>query len=228
MHAMAPQLPISGTVFEIFLNRFDSSRLPTLTIEAETWTRNNVWECMRIRSLVVLAATAIVATSVCLARKQPKDAKFIDATSGQKCLAISEAQKHVGRTHCVTGTVIRVEEGSGGVTFLDFCTDYRSCPFTVVVFRSDLRNVGDVHQLQGRELKIKGRIEEYDDRAEIILRHPQQLGDNAELPPAILKDYDVERHGNASAGTFYGKKAKRTRPKRQGPPIPITDPMDEP
>jgi hypothetical protein len=41
-------------------------------------------------------------------------------------------------------------------------------------------------------------------------------------------DYDVERHGNAGAGTFYSKKPKQTRAKRQGPPIPITDPMDEP
>jgi len=123
---------------------------------------------------------------------------------------------------------VRVEEGNGGVTFLDFCIDYRSCPFTVVVFRSDLSNVGDVHQLQGRVLRIKGRIEEYDDRAEIILRHPQQLGDDAALLPAIPKDYDVERRGNVSAGTFRSKKPKQTRARRQGPPIAITDPLDEP
>jgi hypothetical protein len=182
---------------------------------------------MRLRSLLVLAAIAFVTISVCLARKQPKDTQFMNTASDQKCLPISEAQKHVGRTHCVSGTVVRVEDGPNGVTFLDFCADYRNCPFTVVVFRGDLRKVGDVHQLQGRELKIRGRIEEYDDRAEIILRHPQQLGNDAALPPAILKDYDVERHGNFSAGTFRAKKAKHARGRRPGPPIAIIDVEEE-
>ena len=141
----------------------------------------------------------------------------------QNCLSIAEAGKHIGKPQCVTGTVVRVEEGSNGVTFLDFCPDYRSCPFTVVVFSSDLKNLGDLRPLQGRVVAIQGRIEEYDDRAEIILRHPQQLGDHAALLTAIPKDYDVERRGHFSAGTFRAPKTKKPKHAKQGPPIPIID-----
>jgi len=30
-----------------------------------------------------------------------------------------------------------VKRGERGVHFFDFCADYRTCPFTVVVFASD-------------------------------------------------------------------------------------------
>ena len=187
---------------------------------------------MCFRVLILLTAIALAAGSVCVAsnhspkgswtgKSSQSDSK--SNSSPQDCLTIAEAQKHVGRTHCVTGTVIRVEEGNSGVTFLDFCTDYQSCPFTVIVFPGDLSNVGDVRQLQGHTVNIKGTIEEYDDRAEIILRHPQQLGDGAAMLPAIPKDYDVERQGHYSAGTFRAKKAKKPKHTRQGPPISITD-----
>ncbi|MFZ3341830.1 MAG: hypothetical protein WA213_13170 [Terriglobales bacterium] len=143
--------------------------------------------------------------------------------SPKTCLPIADASKHIRKQACITGTIVRVEDGSHGVTFLDFCPEYRNCPFTVVVFPGDLRRIGDVHQLQGRVVTIQGRIEEYDDRAEIILRHSQQLGEDAKLLTAVPKEYDVERQGHYSAGTF--RAAKTTKPKRtaQGPPISIID-----
>lgn len=146
------------------------------------------------------------------------------AASPQNCLPIAEAGKHIRKQACVTGTVIRVEEGSNGVTFLDFCADYRSCPFTVVVFPGDMRRLGDVHQLQGQVVRIQGRIEEYDDRAEIVLRHAQQLGENGKLLTAIPKEYDVEKRGHFSAGTFRATKTKKAKRKAQGPPMSIMDP----
>jgi len=143
----------------------------------------------------------------------------------QNCLSVAEARKHVGKTNCVTGTVVRVEQRNNGVTFLDFCADYHSCPFTVVVFRGDLRSLGDVRQLQGRTISIAGRIEEYDERAEMILRHPQQLGENGKLT-ALPKEYDVERRGHYSAGTFRPAKSKRTKRKSEGEPVSIEDPEE--
>jgi hypothetical protein len=144
----------------------------------------------------------------------------------QNCLSVVEAQKHVGKKNCVTGTVVRVEEGNNGVTFLDFCADYHSCPFTVVVFHGDLKSVGDVRQLQGRTITIKGTIEEYDDRAEIILRHLQQLEDTAGKLTALPRDYDVERQGHYSVGTFRPAKSKKARRKPEGAPVSIEDPEE--
>ena len=151
------------------------------------------------------------------------------------CISFAEARHHIGKTQCVTGTVLHVKEGSNGVTFLDFCENYETCPFTVVVFESDLRKVGDVRQLTGRAIEIKGVVEEYDGRAEIILRHPQQLGDgasrlpplpkDASLAPTLPRDYDVERQGHYSAGKFKRpKKAKAATKKKQGAPVSIEDP----
>lgn len=158
-------------------------------------------------------------------RGNSSPAKSSEAT-GENCLTIAEAQKHIGKTNCVKGTVVRVEEGNNGVTFLDFCADYRSCPFTVVVFRGDLHSVGDVGQLPGRTITIRGRIEEYDDRAEIILRRSEQLGEGASRLTAVPKDYDVERQGHYSAGSFRAAKTKKPKHPRPGPPLSIEDPEE--
>ena len=58
---------------------------------------------------------------------------------------------------------------------------------------------------EGRAVQIRGRIEEYDGRAEIILKNQQQLADAASLlPPSAAdaaldlpypRDYDVENRG---------------------------------
>ena len=143
------------------------------------------------------------------------------------CVPFTEARHHIGKTHCVSGTVLHVKDGNRGMTFLDFCEDYRVCPFTVVVFASDLKHVGDVRQLKGRAVEIKGTIVDYDGRAEIILRHPQQLGKGAALVPPLPKDYDVERKGRFSAGKFsHPKSGKKQTRKKQGQAVGIEDPSD--
>jgi DNA/RNA endonuclease YhcR with UshA esterase domain len=155
------------------------------------------------------------------------------------CVSFADARHYIGKTQCVTGTIVHVKEGRNGVTFLDFCDDYEVCPFTVVVFANDLRKVGNVAQLKGRSIQIRGRVEEYDGRAEIILRNPQQLGEAASLLPSLSNepalaptlppDYDVERQGHYSAGKFkHPKKAKAASAKKQGPPVPVDDPGQRP
>ncbi|MFY9562329.1 MAG: hypothetical protein WAQ52_19020 [Terriglobales bacterium] len=144
-----------------------------------------------------------------------------------ECVPFSDAHQHVGKTQCVSGTVFHVKEGNQGVTYLDFCEDYRTCPFTVVVFPGDLKHVGDVRQLKGRAIEINGTIQDYDGRAEIILRRPQQLGKNAALVPPLPKGYDVERRGKYSPGKFKYPKAAKKKTKKQGRPVDIEDPSDQ-
>ena len=59
------------------------------------------------------------------------------AVAGSSCISFVEAGKHIGAHRCVTGKVLHVKRGERGVHFFDFCADYRTCPFTVVVFASD-------------------------------------------------------------------------------------------
>ncbi len=143
-----------------------------------------------------------------------------------ECLPFSDAAKHVGEVKCITGTVIRVKQGERGVHFLDFCDDFRLCPFTVVIFPHDLKSVGDVRQLQGRMVEIHGQIKEYDGRAEIILEEERQLGGPGTRIPPLPKNYDVEKKGRYSAGTFSHPKAKRKTSKRQPADITTQAPED--
>jgi len=163
------------------------------------------------RSWMMLALVALVAS--------------LPAFAASSCIPIADASKHIGATKCVSGKVVRVKQGERGVHFFDFCDDYRTCPFTVVVFASDLKQIGDVRRLEGLQIEINGEIKSYDGRAEIILSRPSQLrGDAAHIPP-LPKEYDVERHGKYSAGTFrYPKQARSASRKKQSPPVSLQDP----
>ena len=137
-------------------------------------------------------------------------ADSLPAAAASSCVPFADAQKHIGANRCITGKVLQVKLGNGGVHFFDFCEDFRVCPFTVVVFPSDLKRVGDVRQLQGKQIEIEGEVKGYDGRAEIILQRPGQLrGDAAHIPP-LPREYDVERHGKFSPGRFSRPKAAKT------------------
>jgi len=145
---------------------------------------------------------------------------LLAAVAHADCISFSEAKDHLGESRCVTGKVYAVKRGMKGVHYLDFCEDYRICPFTVVIFPSDLPQVGDVRQLAGRTIEIHGEVKQYDGRAEIILSQSRQLkGDAGKIPP-LPKNYDVEKHGHYSAGTLVRPKAAKTSKHPQAKPIP--------
>lgn len=152
---------------------------------------------------------------------------LLTSLSRADCLPFDEARKHVGEIKCITGKIVRVKQGSRGVHFLDFCDDFRLCPFTVVVFPGDLKSVGDVQQLAGHMIEVHRTIKEYDGRARIILEEYRQLsGSTARIPP-LPKNYDVQKKGRYSAGTFSHPKAgKAASKKRQPANLPIEVPED--
>jgi hypothetical protein len=142
---------------------------------------------------------------------------LLTSLSRSECLSIEQTKNKTGARACVSAKVLKVVAGRGA-HFFDFCEDYTKCPFTVVVFDRDLRDVGDVRQLEGKTIEIHGNIVQYEGRSEIILRDAAQLkGDSPRLPP-VPKSYDAERRGNysataRSAGTTSTKKAKKPRRK---------------
>ncbi len=135
------------------------------------------------------------------------------AFAASDCLPIGEARQHVGENKCITGKVTHVKAGSHGVHFIDFCEDQLSCPFSVIVFGSDLKDVGDVRRLAGRVIEIHGPVKMYNGRAEIILKRVSQLTGGAALIPPLPKEYDVEKQGHYSAGNIRPtKKPAKTYP----------------
>jgi hypothetical protein len=91
------------------------------------------------------------------------------------CVDFHDAGAHAGETGCVSGRVLKVFTSRGGNTFLDFCEDYRDCPFSSVIFSSDKRKFGDLQFLAGRQIEIRGPITLYQGRPEIIIRDPEQI-----------------------------------------------------
>jgi hypothetical protein len=140
--------------------------------------------------------------------------------SASDCIRIHEAGQHIGETKCVSGQVLRVEVGAKGVHFLDFCEDQIACPFTVVVFSNDLKDVGDVRRLAGRTIEIRGALKLYDGRPEIILNRISQISGGAAMIPPLPKNYDVENRGHFSAGRLYP--SKKPSKKKAHPNTTIT------
>ncbi len=147
---------------------------------------------------------------------------LLSAAAAAACIPIEEAPKKIGATACVTGKVLKVAQSRSGNFFLDFCKNYRECPFTVFVPAKTLRDVGDVRQLEGKVIEIHGRIQQYAGRAEIILRDSRQLkGEAAKIPP-VPKEFDAQRKGSFSAGQFERPHSRHTDTSER-PPLPADD-----
>jgi hypothetical protein len=143
------------------------------------------------------------------------------------CIPFDQARNHLDETQCITGKVIRVQEGDGGVHYLDFCEDYRLCSFTVVIFPHDLKKIGDVRQLAGKVVEIRGEVKEYDDRAEIVLQSAKQLGNGLLRLSPLPKSFDVEQRGHFSAGNSRRPRRSHSSRKKKGiPTLPADLPDD--
>lgn len=129
---------------------------------------------------------------------------------------MEEAGRHVGETACVHGKILSVSATPAGTHLLQFCPEGRECGFSAVVFARDLRQVGDVRTLAGKEVDIKGQIKLYRGHPEVIVRDSRQLkGEAAKLPP-VPKAYDVAKRGKFSPGqrpTHADKTPKAKYPK---------------
>lgn len=93
----------------------------------------------------------------------------------------TEAADHVGEEASVTGTLIKAHTSQSGTVFLDFCRDYKTCPFSGVIFADDVKKfglpaqAGDLSRYEGQRVTLTGRITSYKGRAEIKLSSPSQL-----------------------------------------------------
>lgn len=89
-------------------------------------------------------------------------------------LSIDQAKNYIGQYATVEGEVKKVYTAKSGVTFIDFCTNYKKCPFTAVIFASNKGQFKNIDKIKGK-IRVSGLIKEYDGRAEIILEDKEQL-----------------------------------------------------
>jgi len=137
------------------------------------------------KQIVVVALIVLVASSLSALvayRRAIRQSGLHDGAPGVVraggsggCLDFHDAGSHTGETGCVSGRVLRVFVSRGGNVFLDFCTDYRKCPFTSVIFSDDRSKFGDLTTLGGRDVEIQGFITVYQGRAEVVIHDAQQI-----------------------------------------------------
>jgi len=145
---------------------------------------------------------------------------LLSVAASAACKPFADARKYVGDSACITGKVVKVARSPrSGTHFLNFCDDYKHCPFSVVIFAKDLQRVGDIRQLEGKQIEIYGKVKEYKGQVEMVLSDVRQLrGDSAKLPK-LPADYDVANRGRYSAGRFKdgNDRPKRDKHERRGP-----------
>lgn len=91
-------------------------------------------------------------------------------------LAYTDAPQHIGEYASVRGTLYDVHRSASGNVFLDFCHNYRHCPFSGVIFADDAAKFGDLSHYVGQSIALTGTISSYHGRAEIKLSDPAQIG----------------------------------------------------
>ena len=91
------------------------------------------------------------------------------------CVTIEDAINFVGEEKCVAGYLDHIFISKKGTVFFDFCDDYKSCPFTAVVFASATKNFDDLTKYEGETIKITGQIKTYQGKPEIIINDPEQI-----------------------------------------------------
>ena len=139
---------------------------------------------MKRRHVAIVAVIVLVASSLSglVAYRRGlrhSDVRAADSAvtpgASSDCVDFHDAGSHTGQAGCVAGRVVRVFTSGSGNTFLDFCADYRNCPFTSVIFASDRSKFGDLATLGGRRVELRGSITVYQGRAEIVVHDPPQI-----------------------------------------------------
>lgn len=87
----------------------------------------------------------------------------------------TEASAHVGEHASVRGVLVTAYTSKSGTVFLDFCRNYKSCPFSGVIFADDAKKFGDLSRYKGETVTLTGKISSYQKKAEIILSSPNQI-----------------------------------------------------
>jgi DNA/RNA endonuclease YhcR with UshA esterase domain len=93
-------------------------------------------------------------------------------------LSPGEAKSHVGQTVTVQAPVDDVHTGPGGATFINMGGSYPDNTFTAVIFASDRAKFPDARTLKGKTVDIRGEVQLYQGKPEIVLKSAEQLKGN--------------------------------------------------
>ena len=132
--------------------------------------------------LAIIAAALIIAAAILVSRRPPSAALPPDNENRQTPqpspstrINFTQAPENIGKVVCVTGKVDHVYTSDKGTVFINFCSDYKNCPFGAVIFDSSVSKFPNPQQYTGKIVEITGFITAYQGRAEIVLDSPDQI-----------------------------------------------------
>jgi DNA/RNA endonuclease YhcR with UshA esterase domain len=90
-------------------------------------------------------------------------------------VAAEDAADHVGEYVTVVGRVADVFTSDNDNTFLNFGAAHPRQVFSATVFERYASGFNDLHRLEGKRVRITGKIRLYQNKPQIILESPSQL-----------------------------------------------------
>ena len=114
--------------------------------------------------------------------------------AAQACVTADEASRMVNKDVCITAHVYDVVELPDGTRFLDVCapeTPDEHCRFTIVSFREDREDVGELPKYRDMNVRVRGIVRPMHGRAGMVVSHARQFDGG---PPKI------QAQSNAGAG----------------------------
>jgi endonuclease YncB( thermonuclease family) len=148
---------------------FEKNKIPIAIIIAGLVIAGSIWLSNRSATIRPKSPSEGKLTP----QQRPKAAEQIQQPAIR--ISYTEAPEHVGEYACVKGRVDHVYTSRKGTIFINFCPDYKTCPFGAVIFGSDAHKFTRPNQYGGKTVEITGLIETYQGRAEIVLKDPGQI-----------------------------------------------------
>jgi hypothetical protein len=85
---------------------------------------------------------------------------------------------HTSADTCLAAHVYDVVTVTGGTRFLDLCSPDipdESCHLSIVSYKKDSRQVGDLTAFRGKDISIRGAVQKFDGRYVIVLNDQRQF-----------------------------------------------------
>ena len=87
----------------------------------------------------------------------------------------ADAAKHLGETATVTDKVEGVYQAKGGNIFINMGGSHPNAPFTAFIPSTSAEKFPDFKGLDGATITVSGKITAHNDKAEIVVRTPDQI-----------------------------------------------------
>ena len=124
-----------------------------------------------MKTLITMISACVVTLSAAWAQEAKPEAA---QSSSPKRISAAEAEKHDQETVIVTGKVAQVSIRPK-LVYINLDKKFPESPMTVVIFARATNDFGNLKSLEGKHVEIKGRVEEYKDKPQIILNSTNQL-----------------------------------------------------